>query len=169
MTKITSPTQLQANDVASPSNTPTGISLNTSIVSQHGGGPVGGNVGVPITDLSRMSRREIEQLYYYNAALLEQQKRLTKLIETHLVKLEQEQQENQQNVAQSPTSLEMNKSLEFVMEPESVANVNMSISGFSDKPTEEFEDWIVGGTPLQPIINSKYDVYKKLLKHSYKQ
>ena len=64
-----------------------------------------------------MSRYEIEQLYYYNAALLEEQIRVTKLLEKHLIELEDGQDSSMRKLTKTDT---YKKFLEFVMEPESV-------------------------------------------------
>lgn len=118
------------------------------------------NFGVPAVDLSKMSRWEIEQLYYYNTAILEEQKRLMKLIEKHL--LETEQEVNKQTVVHKPSTFEVyNNFLEFLTEPDTVPDASINMYGFSEE--SEINDLIVGGTPYQPIINSKYDVYRKFL------
>lgn len=107
-------------------------------------------------DLSKMSRWEIEQLYYYNTAILEEQKRLMKVIEKHLLETEQES-----NV-RKPSTFEMYKNfLEFLTEPDTIPDASIDMYGFSEE--SEVSDVIVGGTPYQPIINSKYDVYRKFL------
>ena len=119
----------------------------------------GTNFAMPTVDLSTMSRWEIEQLYYYNTAILEEQKRLMKLIERHLLETEQE---NKQTVIRKPSTFEVYKHfLEFLTEPETIPDASISIHGFSEDT--EVNDVIVGGTPYQPIINNKYDVYRKFL------
>ena len=82
-------------------------------------------------DLSKMSRWEIEQLYYYNAAILEEQKKLMRVIEEHLAKSEQGTN------AHKPTSFEVyQKFLDFLTEPETVASADLPFGSYGYEEPE---------------------------------
>ena len=118
-----------------------------------------------LPDLSNMTRWEMEQLYYYNAAILEQQKRVTEAIEKQLIKL---QEENEQGNTLKLSSSEVYKRfLDFLVEPTcSPAEDPIDDIGFSQSNDSKikFEDLVIGGTAFKPILNSKYDYYGNLAK-----
>ena len=127
------------------------------------------NAGLHIhtPDLSRMTRWEIEQLYYYNAAVLEEQMRISKLLERRLKELERESKKS--SIHKLSKTEAYVKLLEFVVEPDSSPDVSLDVIGSRRGPGEgeEFGDVIVGGTPYHPIMNSKYDTYGKLSRSQY--
>lgn len=133
-------------------------SLTTPSHPHPGGGSTAPSHVASLADLSRMSRWEIEQLYYYNAAILEEQKHLMRVIEHHLAMAEQERK--QENIFHRPTTFEVyRKFLDFLTEPDTVVTGDTKLF---ESSSEDFKDLIVGGTALHPIINSKYDIYKHL-------
>lgn len=112
---------------------------------------------VPLTDLSKMSRWEIEQLYYYNAAILEEQKQLMRLIEYHLALAEHEgpKKDSKKSGFRRPTTIEVyRKFLNFLVEPDTEPSAGPNMFGFKDEP--EIEDLIVEGTPYQPIMSAMH-------------
>ncbi len=147
----------------------TGISVSPVGDSSPGLMPVGGgaNQTTAMAQLSKMTRWEIEQLYYYNAAILEEQKCLTNMIEGHLLKMEQENKET--NIFRKRSKSEVyNDLLKYLVEPDCSPDDEGSIRlvGHCGTSSADYSDVIIGGTPYQPIINSKYDVYKTILKNT---
>lgn len=109
-------------------------------------------------DLTQMSQWELNQLYYYNSAILENHKVLMKNIEDHVAVMNADK-----GGADSLhlSSFDVYKRfLDFTVEPGCDLPDDMCSEkfGFGDEG-KELSDLILGGTPSQPIINSKYDIY----------
>jgi hypothetical protein len=112
------------------------------------------NPVVPLADLAKMSRWEIEQLYYYNAAIMEQQKKLMQVIEKHLAKAEGEP-----NVGfHKPTSFEVyRKFIDYLTEPETVATADLMYGSFGYREEPQGINMAsghpAGGIPHSPAGN----------------
>ena len=127
--------------------------------------PFGQSLSIPNSALTKMSKWELEQLYYYNTAVLEQHKLLMKTIEDHLGAMEGERAvggEKEGLASLHLSSYDAYKHfLDFTVEPSCNFNNNDEYCekfGFGDEG-RELNDLILGGTPGQPIINGKYDIY----------
>ena len=108
-------------------------------------------VNPPIGDLSRW---ELERLYLYNLALLDQQRKYTKMLEKRLIMMEQEQRKKK------PSKLDLYRQfLEFVVEP----------TRFPQAPAISFpeiksEEIVLKGTFDKPILDEGLDVYSSYSK-----
>ena len=106
----------------------------------------------PVGDLSRW---ELERLYLYNLALLEQQRRYTKMLEKRLIMMEQEHKKKK------TSKFELYRQfLEFVVEP----------TRFPEAPAVSFpemssEKIVLRGTFDKPILDEALDVYSSFSKN----
>ena len=95
---------------------------------------------------------EIERLYLHNLALLKQQEQYTKMLEQHLLKLQRESKSSRK-----PSKVDVYRQfLSFVVEPNCVPDIPISIPGFNPESSHEIE---LKGSFDKPILSSTHDVY----------
>ena len=104
-----------------------------------------------VADLGE-DQAEIERLYLHNLALLKQQEQYTKMLEQHLLKLQRESKSSRK-----PSKMDVYRQfLSFVVEPNCIPDIPLSIPGFNSESSQEIE---LKGTFDKPILSSTHNVY----------
>lgn len=114
-------------------------------------------INEPFQDITQ-KQWEIEQLYLRNLAILEQQRRYTKMLEHQLLKMERKL-----GKMKKPSKVEVyRRFLGYVVEPEAESEPSINIIGLSGgSPQHQVLD--IGDGSSRPVLKPEYDIYSSYL------